>query len=58
MRREGLHARAARHFVRTTDSRHGFALAPNVLAQRFEATAPNRVWLADITYVAIDEGWQ
>ena len=57
MRREGLHARAPRRFVRTTDSRHGFALAPNVLDQRFEAPAPDRVWLADITYVATDEGW-
>ena len=57
MRREGLHARPRRRFVRTTDSRHSFPLAPNVLAQRFEATAPNRVWLADITYVATDEGW-
>jgi transposase InsO family protein len=57
MRREGLHARAPRRFVRTTDSRHGFALAPNLLGQRFEAPAPNRVWLANITYVATDQGW-
>ena len=51
MRREGLCARRPRRFVRTTDSRHALALAPNVLEQRFEATAPDRVWLADITYV-------
>jgi putative transposase len=57
MRREGLHAKPPRRFVRTTDSRHGFAPAPNVLEQRFEAAAPDRVWLADITYVATDEGW-
>ena len=56
MRREGLHARTPRRFVRTTDSRHSFALAPNVLGQRFEAPAPDRVWLADITYVATDQG--
>ncbi len=29
----------------------------NVPGQRFEAPAPDRVWLADITYVATDEGW-
>ncbi|MBK6972747.1 MAG: IS3 family transposase [Sterolibacteriaceae bacterium] len=57
MRRGGLHARQPRRFERTTDSRHGFALAPNVLDQRFETSAPDRVWLADITYVATDEGW-
>jgi putative transposase len=57
MRREGLHARAKRRFVRTTDSRHAFTLVANVLGQRFEASAPNRVWLADITFVATDQGW-
>lgn len=31
--------------------------APNVLAQVFKAEAPNQLWLADITYVATDQGW-
>lgn len=57
MLREGLQAKRRRRFVRTTDSRHGLATAPNLLEQRFVATAPNRVWLADITYVGTDEGW-
>jgi transposase InsO family protein len=48
MRREGLCARRPRRFVRTTDSRHALALAPNVLEQRFAASAPDQVWLADI----------
>ena len=41
----------------TTDSRHHLAVAPNLLAQRFDAPAPNRVWLADISYIATGEGW-
>jgi transposase InsO family protein len=57
MLREGLRARRPRRYVRTTDSRHDLATAPNVLGRHFEAAAPNRVWLADITYVATDEGW-
>ena len=57
MPREGLRARRPRRFVRTTDSRHGLATAPNVLDRHFEAPAPNRVWLADITYVGTGEGW-
>ena len=57
MRLNGLHARVKRRFVRTTDSRHRFTPAPNLLDQRFEASAPNRVWLADVTFVATDEGW-
>jgi len=43
--------------VRTTDSRHALPIAPNLLARDFTAAAPNRVWLADITYIPTDEGW-
>ena len=57
MLREGLQAKRRRRFVRTTDSRHGLATATNLLEQRFVAAAPNRVWLADITYVGTDESW-
>ena len=31
--------------------------APNLLKQEFAAAAPNRVWLADITYIATGKGW-
>jgi len=58
MRRHGIRAIMARpRRVRTTDSRHNFAIAPNVLDRNFVATAPNRIWLADITYVETDQGW-
>lgn len=43
--------------VRTTDSRHRLPIAPNRLARSFTASAPNRVWLADLTYVPTGEGW-
>jgi putative transposase len=43
--------------VRTTDSRHGEPIAPNVRARDFTAAAPNRAWVTDITYVATGEGW-
>ena len=32
-------------------------MAPNRLGQQFGVSAPNRVWVTDITYVATDEGW-
>jgi len=41
----------------TTDSRHGYGIAPNLLQRAFEAERPNTIWLADVTYVATDEGW-
>jgi transposase InsO family protein len=43
--------------VRTTDSRHGLPIAPNLIGRNFTAAAPNRVWLADITYIPTAEGW-
>jgi putative transposase len=33
------------------------AVAPNTLDRRFEATAPNRKWVADFTYIWTAEGW-
>jgi putative transposase len=58
MSRHGIRAIMAppRH-VRTTDSRHGLPIAPNLIARDFTASAPNRVWLADITYIPTAEGW-
>jgi len=58
MRHHGIRAIMARpRRVRTTDSRHDLPIAPNLLDRNFTATAPNRVWLADITYVETDQGW-
>ena len=58
MRRHGIRAIMARpRRVRTTDSRHDFLIAPNLIKRNFIATAPNQIWLADITYVETDQGW-
>ncbi len=58
MRCHGIRALAGRRFRPcTTDSRHHLPIAPNLLNQEFVASAPNRVWLADITYIATREGW-
>jgi len=46
-----------RYRVRTTDSHHDQPIAPNRLAQAPQATAPNQVWVADITYIHTREGW-
>jgi hypothetical protein len=58
MRHHGIRAIMARpRRVRTTDSRHELPIAPNLLNRHFMAAAPNRIWLADITYVETDQGW-
>ena len=58
MRRHGIRAiMAPPRRVRTTDSRHDLPIAPNLIARDFTAPTPNRVWLADITYIPTAEGW-
>ena len=57
MRAEGLTARPVRRWRVTTDSRHALAIAPNLVARKFNADAPNRVWVTDMTYVRTWEGW-
>lgn len=58
MRRHGIRALAGRRFRPcTTDSRHYLPIAPNLLKQKFVASAPNRIWLADITYIGTGQGW-
>ena len=51
MRRHGVRGLIAqRRRVQTTDSRHAFPVAPNLLDRQFSATTkPNQVWLADLT---------
>jgi len=46
-----------RYRVQTTDSRHNEPIAPNRLAQAPKATAPNQIWVADITYIETKESW-
>jgi putative transposase len=58
MRTAGISGRRRRGFRRTTDSQHSLPVAPNLLGRRFRASAPNQVWLSDITYLPCREGWE
>jgi transposase InsO family protein len=57
MRHHRLAARRRRRYRVTTDSRHPFPVAPNVLARQFEQMAPDVAWVTDITYIPTGEGW-
>jgi transposase InsO family protein len=46
------HARGANH-RQPSD----LPTVPNLLDRGFSASAPNQVWLADITYIETDQGW-
>lgn len=58
MQQHDIRARGKRRFrVSTTDSRHSLPIAPNLVDRNFTVTAPNRVWVGDMTYIPSDEGW-
>jgi putative transposase len=58
MRRSGLRARPRRRRLPIDlGERSTPAIAANVLERQFEASAPNRKWVADFTYVWTAEGW-
>jgi putative transposase len=58
LRRElGLRCRQKRKFKATTNSKHNLPVSENLLNQTFMPSAPNKVWLADITYIPTGEGW-
>ena len=58
LRRElGLSCKQKRRFKATTNSKHAYPVAPNLLEQTFTPTRPDEAWVSDITYIATDEGW-
>lgn len=57
MRALELGRRRRRKFRLTTKSVHRHEPAPNLVERNFTVTAPNRVWVSDLTYVATAEGW-
>lgn len=56
-RKRNICAIDARRKARTTNSQHRFLIAPNLLNRNFEASAPNKKWVADITFIETREGW-
>lgn len=57
MREDNLLCLRTRPFVpRTTDSRHGFAIVPNLI-YGLVPTGIDQIWLADITYVRLSEAF-
>ena len=43
--------------LQTTDSKHRYPVAANVLNRQFEAQRPNQKWVADMTYIPTQSGW-
>lgn len=56
LRERGLLRLPKRKTVRTTDSRHGWPRYPN-LVQGLAITRPDQVWVSDVTYIRVREGF-
>ena len=58
MREMGLVGhRRGKTWTVTTDSDHDFERPADLVDRKFAAPAPNRLWVADITYVKTHSGW-
>ena len=57
MRSAGLRGVSPRKWVVTTQQDNTQRAAPDLVERKFEASAPNKLWVADITYVPTWEGF-
>ena len=57
MRNADIRSRMKKKFKATTNSKHNFPVAPNLLNQNFKVDTPDHTWVGDITYVPTNEGW-
>lgn len=53
----GIRCKQIKKFKTTTNSRHAFPVAEDLLHQQFQATASSQVWVSDLTYIPTKEGW-
>lgn len=56
MRAGNLLVLRKRRWVAATDSRHAYAIYPNLAAGR-EPAGPDELWVADITYIRLREAF-
>jgi len=57
MHQAGLRSKIRRRYRVTTDSKHAFTVAPNLLERNFTTDHPDKVWVSDITYLKARSGW-
>lgn len=51
MTQHGIVAKTKRRFKMTTDAKHRYPVAPNLLNQDFKAEQRYQKWISDITYI-------
>lgn len=53
----GIMAKRRRRFIVTTQSKNNKHIVPNKLNRRFYSSAPNKVWVGDVTHIRTKAGW-
>jgi putative transposase len=56
LRRSGLLIKPRKRYVQTTMSRHWMRKYPNLVKNQ-KPTAPEQIWVSDITYLRTEEGY-
>jgi putative transposase len=57
MKQEKIRSKTKKKYVITTDSKHSFSIAPNLVDRNFTIQTPGKVWVSDMTYVKTTQGW-
>jgi putative transposase len=57
MKANGIRSKVKRKWKATTDSKHRYPVAENVLNREFNPEEPDTCYVSDITYIWTQEGW-
>lgn len=57
MREVNLFPKKCKKYKATTNSKHKYQVADNLLNRKFDGHKANEVWCGDSTYIWTDEGW-
>ena len=57
MRANGIASLTRKRYKITTNSDHKLPVAEDLVERDFRASAPNKLWVSDITYIWTWEGW-
>ena len=57
MRQEGIRSVYRLKYVVTTDSKHAYPVAENILNRNFYPEETGKVWVSDITYIRVNQKW-
>ncbi len=57
MKKLQLKVASSKKYKVTTNSKHNYPVAPNLLNRKFKVSEANKAWVTDITYIWTNEGW-